>query len=183
MDRVAWRAAIHGVAKSQTRLSNWSDMIWSDKWGIHFSLSCIGEGNGNPLQYSCLENPRDRGAWWAAIYGVTQSWTRLKWRRSLQHSAVRLIDGHGNPGSAHPDVYTTNQSCKLKPGPPLVSGKIWSYFRSIFCDFSFRWIVCAMVRCGICKQRDGVRIPAPIPLYPTEVGQVLYSLKSWVPSL
>ena len=43
-----------------------------------FSLSCIGEGNGNPLQCSCLENPRDRGAWWAAVYGVTQSWTRLK---------------------------------------------------------------------------------------------------------
>ena len=45
---------------------------------FHFSLSCIGEGNGNPLQCSCLENPRDRGAWWAAVYGVTQSWTRLK---------------------------------------------------------------------------------------------------------
>ena len=42
------------------------------------SLSCIGERNGNPLQCSCLENPRDREAWWAAIYGVTQSWTRLK---------------------------------------------------------------------------------------------------------
>ena len=45
---------------------------------FHFSLSCIGEGNGNPLQCSCLENPRDRGAWWAAIYGVAQSRTRLK---------------------------------------------------------------------------------------------------------
>ena len=45
---------------------------------FHFSLSCIGEGNGNPLQYSCLENPRDEGAWWAAIYGVTQRWTQLK---------------------------------------------------------------------------------------------------------
>ena len=43
-----------------------------------FSLSCIGEGNGNPLQCSCLENPRDRGPWWAAIYGVSQSQTRLK---------------------------------------------------------------------------------------------------------
>ena len=40
--------------------------------------SCIGEGNGNPLQCSCLENPRDGGAWWAAVYGVTQSRTRLK---------------------------------------------------------------------------------------------------------
>ena len=38
----------------------------------------IGEGDGTPLQYSCLENPRDRGAWWAAIYGVAQSWKRLK---------------------------------------------------------------------------------------------------------
>ena len=45
---------------------------------FHFSLSCIGEGNGNPLQCSCLENPRDRGAWWAAAYGVAQSRTRLK---------------------------------------------------------------------------------------------------------
>ena len=45
---------------------------------FHFSLLCIGEGNGNPLQCSCLENPRDRGAWWAAVYGVTQSRTQLK---------------------------------------------------------------------------------------------------------
>ena len=42
---------------------------------FHFSLSCIGEENGNPLQCSCLETPRDRGAWWAAIYGVAQSQT------------------------------------------------------------------------------------------------------------
>ena len=45
---------------------------------FHFSLSCIGEGNGNPLQCSCLENPRDGGAWRAAVYGVTESRTRLK---------------------------------------------------------------------------------------------------------
>ena len=45
---------------------------------FHFTLSCIGEGNGNPLQCSCLENPRDGGVWWAAVYGVAQGWTRLK---------------------------------------------------------------------------------------------------------
>ena len=45
---------------------------------FHFSLSCIGEGNGNPLQCSCLENPGYQGAWWAALSGVAQSWTRLK---------------------------------------------------------------------------------------------------------
>ena len=48
-------------------------------WTTHFSLSCTGEGHGNPLQCSCLEHPKDRGAWWAAIYGVAQSRTRLKW--------------------------------------------------------------------------------------------------------
>ena len=60
MDGGAWWAAVHGVAKSRTQLSD-------------FSLSCIGEGNGNPLQCSCVENPRDGRAWWAAVYGVAQS--------------------------------------------------------------------------------------------------------------
>ena len=53
-----------------------SDM--TERLHFHFSLSCIGEGNGNPLQCSCLENPRDGGAWWAAVCGVAQSQTRLK---------------------------------------------------------------------------------------------------------
>ena len=67
----------------------WRSLVGCSPWGhkesdtteqldFHFSLSCIGEGNGNPLQCSCLENPRDRGAWWAAVYGVALSWTRLK---------------------------------------------------------------------------------------------------------
>ena len=55
-------------------------------WATSLSLSCIGEGNGNPLQCSCLENPRDGGAWWAAIYGVAQSRTRLKWLSSNRSS-------------------------------------------------------------------------------------------------
>ena len=64
----------------------WRSLVGCGPWGheesdtterlhFHFSLLCIGKGNGNPLQYSCLENPRDRGAWWAAIYGVAQSQT------------------------------------------------------------------------------------------------------------
>ena len=57
---------------------------------FHFSLSCIGEENGNPLQCSCLENPRDGGAWWAAIYGVAQNWTQLK----------RLSSSSSSSGSA-----------------------------------------------------------------------------------
>ena len=50
----------------------------TERLHFHFSLSCIREGNGNTLEYSSLENPRDRGAWWATVYGVAQSWTRLK---------------------------------------------------------------------------------------------------------
>ena len=67
----------------------WRSLVGCSPWGryksdtterlhFHFSLSCIGEGNGTPLQCSCLENPRDWGAWWAAVYGVAQSRTRLK---------------------------------------------------------------------------------------------------------
>ena len=80
MDKGAWWAAVHGVAKSRTRLSNFTFIF-------HFPLSCTGEGNGNPLQWSCLENPRDGGAWWAAVCGVAQSQTRLKWLSSSSSSS------------------------------------------------------------------------------------------------
>ena len=71
----------------------WRSLVGCSPWGckgsdttkwlhFHFSLSCIGEGSGNPLQCPCLENPRDRGAWWAAVYGVAQSQTRLMWLSS-----------------------------------------------------------------------------------------------------
>ena len=75
----------------------WRSLVGCSPWGrkeldtteqlhFHFSLSCIGEGNGNPLQCSCLENPRDRGTWWAAVYGVAQSQTRLTWLSSSSSS-------------------------------------------------------------------------------------------------
>ena len=100
-DKEAWSAAVCGVLKSWRRRWHPTPVLLPGKshgrrslegyspwgcWGsdttkrlhFHFSLSCIGEGNGNPLQCSCLENPRDGGAWWAAVYGVPQSRTRLK---------------------------------------------------------------------------------------------------------
>ena len=65
---------------------------------LYFSLSCIGEGNGNPLQCSCLENPRDSGAWWAAIYGVAQSQTRLKRLSSSSSMSIELMmPSHTSP--------------------------------------------------------------------------------------
>ena len=75
------------------KFHGWRSLVGCSPWShkesdttewlhFHFSLSCTGEGNGNPLQCSCLENPRDRGAWWAAVYGVAQSRTLLKWLSS-----------------------------------------------------------------------------------------------------
>ena len=77
------------LVKTPQSLPSFSQGILS----VHMSVSKFslfmrtsGEGDGTPLQCSCLENPRDRGAWWAAVYGVTQSWTQLKRLRSSSHS-------------------------------------------------------------------------------------------------
>ena len=78
----------------------WRSLVGCSPWGLeesdtterlhfHFSLSGIAEGNGNPLQCSCLENPRDGGAWWAAVYGVAQSWTWLTWLSSSSRSNIK----------------------------------------------------------------------------------------------
>ena len=80
----------------------WRSLVGCSPWGrkesdtteqlhYHFSLSCIGEGNGNPLQCSCLENPRDGEAWWAAFYGVAQSRTLLKRLSSSSSSLYKQI--------------------------------------------------------------------------------------------
>ena len=88
----------------------WWSLVGCSPWGceeldmterlhFHFSLSCIGEGSGNPLRCSCLENPRDRGASWATIYGVAQSWTLLKQLSSSSSffSCTYFGEGNGNP--------------------------------------------------------------------------------------
>ena len=91
----------------------WRSLVGCSPWGrkesnttervhFHFSLSYIGEGNGNPLQCSCLENPRDGGAWWAAVYGVAQSRTRLK---RLSSGSSRGWNGQRRP----------QNSCSLHP--------------------------------------------------------------------
>ena len=72
-----------GESHGQRSLAGYSpqgceELDTTERLHFHFSLSCIGEGNGNPIQYFCLENPRDRGDWWAAVHGVAQSRTRLK---------------------------------------------------------------------------------------------------------
>ena len=91
----------HG-RRSLVGCSPWGrkELDTTEQLHFHFSLSCIGKGNGNPLQCSCLENPRDGGAWWAAIYGVTQSRTRLKWlsRAGAGAAAAAAAKGSGRMG-------------------------------------------------------------------------------------
>ena len=103
--RIAWRRQWHPTPvllpdkshgqRSLVHCSPWdhqeSDM--TERLHFHFSLSCTGEGNGNPLQCSCLENPRDGRAWWAAVYGVAQSRTRLK---RLSSSSSRIARSYDN---------------------------------------------------------------------------------------
>ena len=97
---MGWRRQWHPTpvllpGKSHGRRSLVGCNPWG-RWGsdtterlhFHFSLWCIGEGNGNPLQCSCLENPMDGGAWWASVYGVTQNQTRLKRLSSSSSSVV-----------------------------------------------------------------------------------------------
>ena len=100
----------------------WRSLVGCSPWGceesdtterlhFQFSLSCIGEGNGNPLQCSCLENPRDGGAWWASVYGVAQSRMRLKWLSSS--SSSRFF-------------------CKISLNACLLEACLWLYWDSAF---------------------------------------------------
>ena len=99
--RKRWRRKWHPTPVLLPGKSHgWRSLVGCSPWGrqesdtterlpFRFSLSCIGEGNGNPLQCSCLEHPRDGGAWWAAVYGVAQSRTRLKWLSSSRYRENR----------------------------------------------------------------------------------------------
>ena len=96
----------HGL-RSLIGCSPWGRQKSDTTERVHFefSLSCIGEGNGNPLQYYCLENPRDWGAWWAAVSGVSQSQTRLKWLSSSSSSSPDLLTGYKFMGLHYPIRY------------------------------------------------------------------------------
>ena len=98
----------------------------TERLPFHFSLSCSGEGNGNPLQCSCLENPRDGGAWWAAVSGVAQSQTRLK--RLSSSSSWEMVFF---PFSIKPRNFTRIQLMVFIPG--------W-YFQHVggFLTYSFK---------------------------------------------
>ena len=87
----------------------------TERLNYQFSIKCIREGNGNPLQCSCLENPRDGGAWWAAVYGVAQSRTRLKRLSSSSSSSSLTRDqpGHLASGVQSLNLWTTREVPRL----------------------------------------------------------------------
>ena len=108
------------------RLQSMGSLRMTERLHFHFSLSCIGEENGNPLQHSCLENPRDGAAWWATVYGVAQSWTRLKQLSSIHlfiHSdrqVICLISGQHN---IHSPI--VGLVLNLHPHPPDKFGSVY----------------------------------------------------------
>ena len=102
----------------------------TERLHFHFSLSCIGEGNGTSLQCSCLENPRDGGAQWAAVYGVAQSRTRLK--RQKQQQQLQAKECQGLAGIIRNQVEAKKDSTQSLCGP------VDMYPRSVslgFCEY------------------------------------------------
>ena len=98
----------------------------TERLHFHFSLSCIGEGNGNPLQCSCLENPRDGGAWWAAVCGVAQSQTRLKRLSSSRTKAgARTAPDLGHPQEDHVLLPQQRSCLKLSVVPAFALLPVW----------------------------------------------------------
>ena len=105
---------------------------------LYFSLSCTGEGNGNPLQCSCLENPRDRGAWWAAVYGVEESQTRLKRLSSSSSSTLRLFTATAERSWKQCRVHWQRNGRNLSswlPQPVLSSWESRIWWHIPFCHF------------------------------------------------
>ena len=131
----------------------WRSLVGCSPWGrwgldmtewlyFHFSLSCIGEGNGNPLQCSYLENPRDRVAWWAAVYGVTQSWTRQK-RLSSSSSRTYLL-------YIIKHLYSLTNTSHFPLAQP---------FQPPFCfvsEFEYLRFLIYMLQCSICSSGSGL---------------------------
>ena len=129
----------HG-RRSLVGCSPWGhyELDTTEQLHFHFSLSCIGGENGNPLQYSCLENSRDRGAWWAAVYGVAQTWTQLKRLSNSSRAFYQLGCGVTN----NKITSTSHLDSKLL---------VWCKSNCSFCLFKFAVWYCFCCFCSVAK--------------------------------
>ena len=127
--------------KEPGRLQSMGSLGVGHDWVTSLSLSCIGEGNGNPLQCSCLENPRDREAWWAAVSGVAQSRTQLK---RLSSSSIWV-----GPGQEHSILFAVlvRSSCQsgtaelFSAAPSWICGCQWKTSRVFNGSSGLEWVV------------------------------------------
>ena len=103
-----------------------------------FSLSCIREGNGNPLQCSCLGNPRDGGAWWAAVYRVAQGWTRLQWLSSSCWFNYHLSSNMSFLSDCFKNVFFLLFCLEFCSITLIVLG--WIFYFSCLCFIAISWI-------------------------------------------
>ena len=140
--------------------SIWSWRVAHD-WAtsLSFSLSCIGEGNGNPLQCSCLENARDSRAWWAAVYGIAESRTRLKQLSSSSSSSIYSFP-------------MINYSCSLSAG----------VLHALLCLKMYSWCI-RVERCTPCPPTPLPSCSLLIPiliLFPSFLLTIIFFLDLWL---
>ena len=142
-------------------------------WATSLSLSCTGEGNGNPLQCSCLENPRDGGAWWAAIYGVTQSQTRLKQLSSSSSNSQNNNEKSNKIGGiTQPDPMTYYISVQFHRS--AMSDPLWP------CGQQYARVPCTLPTPGTCSNS----CPSSMWCHPTiSSSVVLFSCLQSFPAL
>ena len=137
----------------------------TERLHFHFSLSCIGEGNGNPLQCSCLENPRDGGAWWAAVCGVAQSRTQLKQLSSSSSRNIYLL------------VFLSYKSC-MSEGDFVVVHYLVLFNKNVSYDITGDWAsqVVLVVKNPTCQCRRHKR-----SWFDSRVGKIHWRRK-WQPT-
>ena len=128
------------------RLQSMGSLRVGHDWvtSLSLSLSCIGEGDGNPLQCSCLKSPRDGGAWWAAVCGVTQSRTRLRWLSSSSILYYHFVNCYG---LAFVGLFI------FPPSLILFSYDLMTIFNATF-GFLFLFCVCIYYRFLVCGYRE-----------------------------
>ena len=149
----------------------------TERLPFHFSLSCIGKGNGNPLQHSRLENPRDGEAWWAALYGVAQSGTRLKRLSSSNQSLQNILLGY------HQDYLRAEHSAQVRISNSKShhSNKQWVFVVAVGAQlhsFAYSYPECCLCFCQVTPfSLPQIFLELLLPLVPKKTWESLLPVK------